>query len=101
MRVVYPKNREVAIYYALTKPDPTSKLCSGVMVEIDDVHIFPELRDDACTSLAERKKKWPEKVRQILGQSQKAKCDAKRTDDKTKFVHEPERAIPAEITSRL
>lgn len=99
MRVVCPRGRETATYYALTKQDETSKLCSGVMVDMDFVCFFPEFRDDKVTSVAERRKKWPEKVRTALGQSQKAKRNGKRTYDETKSVVGPERAISSEVTA--
>lgn len=96
MRVVCPSNWVTVFYYALTKQDPTTKLCAGVMVKMDDVYFFPEFRDNQSTSVNDRKNKWPEKVRKALGRTQRVERDANRTYDKTKFPIAPEQALASE-----
>ncbi|MCJ1446947.1 MAG: hypothetical protein MMC23_007455 [Stictis urceolatum] len=58
--VVCPRNRETVAYYALVKQNEASKLCTNIMFDIKNVCFFPEFRNDALTSVFDRKRKWSE-----------------------------------------
>jgi hypothetical protein len=96
MRVVCPRGKETAVYYALVSQDPTTKLCQGVMTTLDSVFFFPEFRDDDATSVQKRKDAWGAKVREACGQSEKMKQTAKRTYVKTELLDESTEEISNE-----
>ena len=70
LRVVCPRLRNTATYYALVHQDPETNSCDGVMVDGAELFFFPEFRDDTLPSEAERKVKWSEKVRNSLQKGQ-------------------------------
>jgi hypothetical protein len=98
MRVVCPRGKATAVYYALVSQDPNTKRCTGVMTGLDSVFFFPEFRDDNATSVQKRKDTWGAKVRETCGQSEKTKGNTKRTYDTTELFDESQRSISAEVT---
>lgn len=95
MRVVCPRGRGTAVYYALISQDPETKLCTGIMTSLDSVLFFPEFRDDDATSVQKRKDTWGAKVREACDQSEDEKRGIKREFDEIEV--EDQLAISAEI----
>jgi hypothetical protein len=96
MRMVCPRGRGTAVYYALVSQDPNTKLCTGVMTVLDSVFFFPEFRDDDASTVQRRKDTWVAKVREACNRSEDVKRGTKRTYDEIESVVEPQRSIRAE-----
>jgi len=95
LRVVCPRGRGTAVYYALVSQDPETKLCTGIMTSLDSVFFFPEFRDDDATSVQKRKDTWGAKVREACDQSEDVKRGIKREFDEIEV--EDQLSISAEI----
>jgi hypothetical protein len=98
MRVVCPRGKDTAVYYALVSQHPVTKLCTGVMTVIDSVFFFPEFRDDDVNTITQRKDTWAAKIREACGKSEKTKGDAKRTLDEAELFDESQSSSSADVT---
>jgi hypothetical protein len=98
MRVVCPRGRGTAVYYALVSQHPVTKLCTGVMTVIDSVFFFPEFRDDDLNSIQKRRDTWAAKIREACGKSDKTKGNAKRTLDEAELFDESQSSSSADVT---
>lgn len=67
VRVVCPRFKETATFYALDRQNKSTKLCDGVLIDHKEVFFFKEFRNDDTTSLNERKMTWSVKIRAKLG----------------------------------
>jgi hypothetical protein len=99
LRVVCPRFRNTATYYALTSQHPMTKLCDGVMIDRSEVYFFPEFRDDTATSEQKRKDTWGEKVRSSLSKTEGKKRREQQVKDLNKFTANEKTTISAEIAS--
>ncbi|KAK0941861.1 hypothetical protein LTR29_006587 [Friedmanniomyces endolithicus] len=98
MRVVCFVKGATAIYYALTKQDPTTHLCTGFMIEKETVFYFPELRDDSLTASSKRKTDWSAKVR-ARSTNAPTKKRPHSALDTVKFVVSRQRSFAMEVES--
>lgn len=99
VRVVCPRFKDTAIYYALTDRDEESGLCNGVMIDGSEVFFFPEFRDDDLTSEDSRKAGWGKIVRESLSKTDQKKRKEKNLKDVNKFEADEKTDLCAEIAS--
>ena len=99
LRVVCPRFRNTATFYALTSQDPVTKLCDGVMVDGAEVYFYPEFRDDEATAEQKRKDTWGEKIRASLGKTEGKKRKEQQVKDLNKIFVEEETGLGGEIAS--
>lgn len=99
LRVVAPRGRSTASFYALTSQDPHTKLCEGIALNGEEVFFFREFRDDSLGAHADRKKLWSAKVREKLQKEHILKQRESRAAALTNTTVSRERNFAAEVFS--